>query len=181
MALEQSLAQLSLATVASPENGKALPTKSLIFKPKTAKTATPIPLFVFALQDTTTPSNLIAKSAGVKEPRLAKDDLVEEFFKTTTKEVSIANLSKELAGKIKIVIDDNVLKAAKNEELLKLSTQSSAAVLSAKTVVEFLQSTGIEIIEVDFQLNQLKLQLQHLQVVVVLLLPLKRKRKMMLN
>lgn len=150
MALEQSLAQLSLATVASPENGKALPTKSLIFKPKTAKTATPIPLFVFALQDTTTPSNLIAKSAGVKEPRLAKDDLVEEFFKTTTKEVSIANLSKELAGKIKIVIDDNVLKAAKNEELLKLSTQSSAAVLSAKTVVEFLQSTGIEIIEVDF-------------------------------
>lgn len=150
MALEQSLAQISLATVASPENEKALPTKSLIFKPKTAKTATPIPLFVFALQDTTTPSNLIAKSAGVKEPRLAKDDLVEEFFKTTTKEVSIANLSKELAGKIKIVIDDNVLKAAKNEELLKLSTQSSAAVLSAKTVVEFLQSTGIEIIEVDF-------------------------------
>ena len=124
---------------------------------------------------------MIAKSAGVKEPRLAKDDLVEEFFKTTTKEVSIANLSKELAGKIKIVIDDNVLKAAKNEELLKLSTQSSAAVLSAKTVVEFLQSTGIEIIEVDFQLNQLKLQLQHLQVVVVLLLPLRRKRKMMLN
>lgn len=150
MALEQLLAQISLATVASPENEKALPTKSLIFKPKTAKTATPIPLFVFALQDTTTPSNLIAKSAGVKEPRLAKDDLVEEFFKTTTKEVSIANLSKELAGKIKIVIDDNVLKAAKNEELLKLSTQSSAAVLSAKTVVEFLQSTGIEIIEVDF-------------------------------
>ena len=33
---------------------------------------------------------------------------------------------------------------------MKLSTQSSAAVLSAKTVVEFLQSTGIEIIEVDF-------------------------------
>lgn len=150
MALEQSLAQLSLATVVSPENDKALPTKSLIFKPKTAKTATPIPLFVFALQDTTTPSNLIAKSAGLKEPRLAKDDLVEEFFKTTTKEVSIANLSKELAGKIKIIIDDNVLKAAKNEELLKLSTQSSAAVLPAKTVVEFLQSTGIEIIEVDF-------------------------------
>ena len=112
MALEQLLAQISLATVASPENEKALPTKSLIFKPKTAKTATPIPL-CFALQDTTTPSNLIAKSAGVKEPRLAKDDLVEEFFKTTTKEVSIANLSKELAGKIKIVIDDNVLKAAK--------------------------------------------------------------------
>ena len=119
---------------------------------------------------------MIAKSAGVKEPRLAKDDLVEEFFKTTTKEVSIANLSKELAGKIKIVIDDNVLKAAKNEELLKLSTQSSAAVLSAKTVVEFYNLLVLRLLKLIFQLNQLKLQLQHLQVVVVLLLP-QRKGK----
>jgi prolyl-tRNA synthetase len=150
MALEQSLAQLSLATVSAPENAKALPTKSLVFKPKTAKTATPVPLFVFALQETTTPSNLIAKAAGVKEPRLAKDDLVQEFFKTTTKEVSIANLSKELQGKIKIVLDDNVLKAAEKDELLKISTESSAAVLPAKTVVEFLKSTGIETVEVDF-------------------------------
>ena len=30
MALEQSLAQLSLATVSSPESEKALPTKSLV-------------------------------------------------------------------------------------------------------------------------------------------------------
>ena len=96
MALEQSLAQISLATVASPENEKALPTKSLIFKPKTAKTATPIPS-LFCITRYHYPSNLIAKSAGVKEPRLAKDDLVEEFFKTTTKEVSIANLSKRIS------------------------------------------------------------------------------------
>lgn len=150
MALEQSLAQLSLATVSSPENEKALPTKSLVFKPKTAKTATPVPVFVFALHETSTPSNLIAKAAGVKEPRLARDDLVQEFFKTSTKEVSIANLSKELEGKIKIVLDDNVLKAAESGELLKLSTETSAAVLPAKTVVEFLKSTGIESIEVDF-------------------------------
>ncbi|KAK6894972.1 putative proline--tRNA ligase [Candida tropicalis] len=150
MALEQSLAQLSLATVSSPESEKALPTKSLVFKPKTAKTATPVPVFVFALHETATPSNLIAKAAGVKEPRLARDDLVQEFFKTSTKEVSIANLSKELEGKIKIVLDDNVLKAAESGDLLKLSTENSAAVLPAKTVVEFLKSTGIEIIEVDF-------------------------------
>ena len=42
------------------------------------------------------------------------------------------------------------MKAAESGDLLKLSTESSAAVLPAKTVVEFLKSTGIEIIEVDF-------------------------------
>ena len=112
MALEQLLAQISLATVAS-ENEKAFTNQIFDFQTKDCQNSYTNSPLCFALQDTTTPSNLIAKSAGVKEPRLAKDDLVEEFFKTTTKEVSIANLSKELAGKIKIVIDDNVLKAAK--------------------------------------------------------------------
>lgn len=148
MALAESLAALSLAT--SAEDEKALPTKSLIFKPKTAKTATPIPILVFALQSTSTPSPVIAKTANVKEPRLAKDDLVVEFFKTSAKEFSIANLSKDLAGKIKILLDANVVKAAEKDETLKLSTDSSSACLSAKTIVEYLKSTGIELIETDF-------------------------------
>ncbi|KAM9890590.1 hypothetical protein OXX79_011315, partial [Metschnikowia pulcherrima] len=58
MALEQTLAALSLATVA-PEN--ALATKTLVFKPKTAKTAEPVPVVVFALASTATPSGNIAK------------------------------------------------------------------------------------------------------------------------
>ncbi|KAI5949345.1 hypothetical protein KGF54_005580 [Candida jiufengensis] len=148
MALAQSLASLSLAT--SENNDKAIPTKTLIFKPKTAKTATPIPILVFALQSTNTSSSIIAKSANVKEPRLAKDDLVEEFFKVTTKEVSIANLNKDLAGKIKILLDENVLSAAFKNEILKLSTETSSVCLPAEKVVEFLKSTGIEIINTDF-------------------------------
>ncbi|KAG7661118.1 uncharacterized protein J8A68_005355 [[Candida] subhashii] len=147
MALEQSLAALSLATVASESS---VPTKSLIFKPKTAKTATPVPIFVFALQETQTPASVIAKAANVKEPRLAKDDLVQEFFATSTKEVSIANLNKNLKDKIKIIIDESIIKAAGQDLVLKLSTESSAVSVPAKTVVEFLESTGIELISVDF-------------------------------
>lgn len=146
MALEQSLAALSLATVSS-EN--AIPTKTLVFKPKTAKTATPVPVVVFALQSTQTPSPVIAKAAGVKEPRLARDDLVQEFFTTSTKEVSLANLHKDLAGKIKILIDENISKADENT-VLELSTESSKASLSARNVNAYLESTGIEVIPVDF-------------------------------
>ncbi|OVF07406.1 putative proline--tRNA ligase [Clavispora lusitaniae] len=147
MALEQTLAALSLATVTS-EN--ALATKTLIFKPKTAKSATPVPVVVFALHSTATPSGIIAKAAGVKEPRLAKDDLIQEFFATTSKEVSIANVNKDLAGKIKIVLD-SAINSADSETLVELATESSKVALPAKTIVSFLESTGVEIIPVDFE------------------------------
>lgn len=146
MALEQSLAALSLATVSSES---AVPTKTLVFKPKTAKTATPVPVVVFALQSTQTPSPVIAKAAGVKEPRLAKDDLVTEFFSVSAKEVSIANLHKELAGKIKLVVDENITKAS-DDTVLELSTASAKASISSKILNEYIASTGIEVVSVDF-------------------------------
>lgn len=146
MALESSLAAMSMATVGG-EN--AVPTKTLVFKPKTAKTATPVPVVVFALQDTQTPSGAIAKAAGVKEPRLAKDDLVQEFFSTTAKEVSVASLNKSLAGKIKLLVDEKIINA-EAETVLELSTASAKAALPAKTLNEFLVSTGIEIVTIDF-------------------------------
>lgn len=146
MALEQSLAALSLATVSSES---AVPTKTLVFKPKTAKSATPVPVVVFALQSTQTPSPVIAKAAGVKEPRLAKDDLVTEFFSVSAKEVSIANLHKDLAGKIKLVVDENITKAS-DDTILELSTASAKASVSAKVLNEYIASTGIEVVSVDF-------------------------------
>lgn len=146
MALAQTLAALSLATVTSEA---AVPTKTLVFKPKTAKSATPVPVLVFALHSTQTPSPLIALFAQVKEPRLAKDDLVQQFFAVPAKEVSIANLNKDLAGKIKLVVDQNILDAA-DDTVLELSTESAKAASSASTVVAFLKLTGIELIAADF-------------------------------
>ena len=89
MALASSLAALSLATVA---DSSAVETKTVVFKPKTAKTAVPVPVLLFALQSTETPSNVLAKAAAVKEPRVAKEDLVVEFFKVSPKAVSYTHL-----------------------------------------------------------------------------------------
>lgn len=146
MALEQSLAALSLAAV-SGEN--AVPTKTLVFKPKTAKTATPVPVVVFALSATSTPAGAIASAAGVKEPRLAKDDLVQEFFATSAREVSIASLHKNLAGKIKVLVDAAIASAG-DDVVLELATELAKAAVPAKTIVAYLASTGIEVITVDF-------------------------------
>ena len=56
-------------------------TKTLIFKPKTAKTATPIPIVVIASDETDTKnSTALGKRVNQKELRLAGDDLIREFF-----------------------------------------------------------------------------------------------------
>jgi hypothetical protein len=56
-------------------------TKTLIFKPKTAKTATPVPVVVIASDETDTKnSTALGKRINQKELRLAGDDLIREFF-----------------------------------------------------------------------------------------------------
>jgi hypothetical protein len=56
-------------------------TKTLIFKPKTAKSATPTPLVLIASEETDTRNtNALGKQLDLKELRLATDDLITEFF-----------------------------------------------------------------------------------------------------
>jgi hypothetical protein len=54
--------------------------KTLVYKPKTAKTATPIPVVVIARDDTETNSAAIGKKLNLKDMRLASEDLLTEFF-----------------------------------------------------------------------------------------------------
>lgn len=54
--------------------------KTLVYKPKTAKTATPVPVVVIARDATETTSSAIGKALNLKELRLAAPDLLTEFF-----------------------------------------------------------------------------------------------------
>jgi prolyl-tRNA synthetase len=143
MSLEAAIAALSISAVAADN---AAPTKALVFKPKTAKTAAPVPIVVFALQATNTPGNIIAATAAVKEPRLAKEDLIQEFFNVSAKEFSVANVSKDHAFKIKLLIDKEIVESG----AYKLSTESSTVSVSGSDILGHLQGTGVEIITVDF-------------------------------
>ncbi len=98
--LSQSLAALSIAPAASVSHAatnspadwrQALEasgsapkdfelTKVLVYKPKTAKTATPVPLVVIAREHTEFTSGALGKKLNLKELRLASEDLLTEFF-----------------------------------------------------------------------------------------------------
>ncbi len=54
--------------------------KTLVYKPKTAKTATPVPVLVIARESTDVPSGVLGKTLNLKELRLASEDLLKEFF-----------------------------------------------------------------------------------------------------
>jgi len=54
--------------------------KTLVYKPKTAKTATPVPVVVIARDETETNSGAIGRKLNLKELRLASGDLLTEFF-----------------------------------------------------------------------------------------------------
>jgi prolyl-tRNA synthetase len=54
--------------------------KTLVYKPKTAKTATAVPVVVVTREDTQANSGALGKKLNLKELRLASDDLLQEFF-----------------------------------------------------------------------------------------------------
>lgn len=55
-------------------------TKTIVYKPKTAKTATPVPVVVIAAENTDVISGALGKKLSLKELRLASEDLLTEFF-----------------------------------------------------------------------------------------------------
>jgi len=54
--------------------------KTLVYKPKTAKTSTPVPVVVIARDETEVNSGAVGKKLNLKELRLASEDLLTDFF-----------------------------------------------------------------------------------------------------
>jgi prolyl-tRNA synthetase len=73
------------SSTTTPSEGYTL-TKTLVFKPKVAKTEKAVLIVVVALDDTATLAGQIAKAAGVKEARFATGDAVQEALGVTVEE-----------------------------------------------------------------------------------------------
>jgi prolyl-tRNA editing enzyme YbaK/EbsC (Cys-tRNA(Pro) deacylase) len=74
----------ALANATTPSS--YLHTKTLVFKPKVAKTETAVMILVVALDDTATSASQIAKAAGAKEARFATPDTVRESLGVTVEQ-----------------------------------------------------------------------------------------------
>lgn len=126
-------------------------TKTLVFKPKTAKSQEPVPVVLIALNDSATPSSVVAKAANVKDPRMAAADLVASFFGgIAPTDVSALSITSENASKIKVVLDAAI--EASSETVLAVHPFAAAktAFIKAGDLISYLKSTGAELISVDF-------------------------------
>ncbi|QPG75936.1 hypothetical protein FOA43_003322 [Brettanomyces nanus] len=133
MSLEVSLSLLSLA---EPVPEGSIDLKTLVFKPKTPKSQTPVPIIVVAKQTTQTPSKLIGQQAEAKDPRLANDALTTELFGVAAKEFTIASLSVKNKGAIKVLLDSTI---SEDESIhYVISNSKGRLILNGKQLIGFL-------------------------------------------
>lgn len=126
-------------------------TKTLVFKPKTPKSQDPVPIVLVALNSSSTPSSLIAKAAGAKDPRLAAADLVATFFDgIAPADVGALSITTENASKIKVVLDAAIEASPNTVLAVHPSAAAKTAFIKASDLVAYLKSTGADVISVDF-------------------------------
>lgn len=117
--------------------------KTLVYKPKTAKSATPIPVVVIAREATETNSGAIGKQLNLKELRLAAGELLQEFFGLDKDSLSPFAIDKDGFSKIVTVIDPSIADST-STFALHASSSSSTIFVSGKDIVSHLKSLESE-------------------------------------
>ncbi|KAJ7453917.1 hypothetical protein B0H11DRAFT_2161227 [Mycena galericulata] len=122
--------------------------KTLVYKPKTAKSATPVPVVVIARDETETNSAAIGKKLNLKELRLASEDLLSDFFSLDKNSLSPLALNETTFPKVVTVVDSSIASSSTLFAVHALSS-SSTVFLSGKDIVAYLRH--LETDSVKFQ------------------------------
>ncbi|KAF7309589.1 Dihydrolipoyl dehydrogenase [Mycena indigotica] len=126
--------------------------KTLVFKPKTAKSAAPVPVVVIARDETETNSSALGKHLNLKELRLAAEDLLAEFFHLDKNSLSPLALNQSTFPKVITVLDSSIVSSSSVFAVHALSSNSTIF-LSGKDIaayVKHLESDDHKVQEVDF-------------------------------
>lgn len=138
----------SLATGANFEY-----TKTLLFKPKTAKTAKAYPVLVVAKNDTETNMTALGKEINQKEMRLAAPELLQDFLGATKDDVSPLSVSKangpEGSHPLLVVLDAFVA-SSEDQFAFHAASSEKTIFLTGKEVAKYLESTGAKVETIDF-------------------------------
>ncbi|KAF8908658.1 prolyl-tRNA synthetase [Gymnopilus junonius] len=122
--------------------------KTLVYKPKTAKSATPVPVIVIAREETETNSAAIGKKLNLKDLRLASEDLLKEFFSLDKDSLSPLSINESTFSKVLTVLDTSIptsssvfaIHANSSKETIFVSGQDIASYLkkfeTAETTVQ---------------------------------------------
>ncbi|GLB39109.1 putative prolyl-tRNA synthetase [Lyophyllum shimeji] len=140
-----------IANESAPKSFELL--KTLVYKPKTAKTATPVPVVVIARETTETNSGQIGKALNLKELRLATPELLAEFFSLDKDSLSPLALNDKTFPKVQTVVDSSI---ASSSALFALHANSSSSTvfLTGSEILAYLRKLETE----DVKLQELDLQ-----------------------
>ncbi|PFH46548.1 hypothetical protein AMATHDRAFT_50963 [Amanita thiersii Skay4041] len=128
-----------LASSSAPASFQLI--KTLVYKPKTAKTATPVPVVVIAREDTETSSSAIGKKLNLKELRLASEDLLTEFFSLDKNSLSPLALTHQTFSRVQTVVDASIESSSSDAVYaLHASSSSSTVFLTGKDLLAYLRS-----------------------------------------
>ncbi|KAL0572754.1 hypothetical protein V5O48_009218 [Marasmius crinis-equi] len=139
------------ATTGVPQGFELI--KTLVYKPKTAKSATPVPVVVIARDATAASSSAIGKKLNLKDLRLASEDLLKEFFELDKDSLSPLALNEKTFPKVVTVVDASIATSSSPFALHALSS-SSTVFLNGSDIVKYLKSLETDdakVQELDFQ------------------------------
>jgi prolyl-tRNA synthetase len=113
--------------------------KTLVYKPKTAKTAVPVPVVVIAPESVNPSAAAIGKKLNLKELRLASEDLLKEFFALDKDSLSPLALNAANFSKVVTVVDSSIASSS-SQFALHAHSSSSTVFLTGKDVLAYLRS-----------------------------------------
>lgn len=113
----------------------------LLFKPKTAKTATPTPVLVVAKEAAPTNANAIGKLFDLKELRLASEDLIKDVLPSagSKDDVSALSLPAPVPATLHLVLDKELAEASE-DFAVHLTRSSSTILLKGTDIKSYLES-----------------------------------------
>ncbi|KAJ1032388.1 hypothetical protein NDA16_000415 [Ustilago loliicola] len=124
-------------------------TKTVVFKPKTAKSATPTPVVLIAKDDSEYNTGAVAKHIGQKEMRLAAPEVLKEFLNATKDDVSALSITKDNASQLIAVLDASLATSTDHFAVHAASSEETLFMTGAE-IAKYLQSTGVKLEVVDF-------------------------------
>lgn len=140
-----------VANEASPKSFELI--RTLVYKPKTPKTATPVPVVIIARGGTELNSAAIGKAMGLNELRLASSDLLANIFRLDKDSLSPLALNDETFLKVRTIIDSSIAASSSIFAVQALSS-SSTFFLTGSSIIAYLrnlENAEVKLQELDFQ------------------------------
>ncbi|KAI0071529.1 prolyl-tRNA synthetase [Panus rudis PR-1116 ss-1] len=127
--------------------------KTLVYKPKTAKTATPVPVVVLAREGTDVISGALGKKLNLKDLRLASEDLLSDFFSLDKNSLSPLALNEQTFPKVLTVVDNTIESSSSVFAIRALSTSTTIFLTGRElfSYVKRLETKENPVHEIDFE------------------------------